>query len=147
MTGNCINRHLNLMAFEGEIDRPIVLCINLFIVIIIMTCMSGLSFTCRVFSRRIRWRLGGCGRCRRVGRRSGPARRSSGGSSPAAVGRWRRLRLAGWRRYALNGGNKSQLAPSTHHYTGAFVIVKRQTYEIANTCTNAHFPSIITPKV
>lgn len=58
--------------------------------------------TCRVFWRHIRWRPGGCARCRRVWPRSGPTRRSSGASSRAGGGRWRRPLQAGWCRCDLH---------------------------------------------
>lgn len=120
--------------------------------------------TFRVFWRHIRWKLGGCGRCRTVAHQSGPARRSSVGSSPAAVARWRRLPPAGSPRCALNGGNKNQLAPSTHHYTGPFPSNNTRTsthcLSLINETTSAHHhhyhtsrflkkhnPCIITPTI
>ena len=61
----------------------------------------SISITFRVFWRRIRWRLGGCARCRKAWLPNGPIRRSFGASGPAGVDRWRTLRLVGSHHYDL----------------------------------------------
>lgn len=53
---------------------------------------------------RIRSTPAGCARCHRVERRSGPARRSSGASSRAAVGHRRTRRPTGWHHCGLCSG-------------------------------------------